>query len=169
MAQQVIPDRFLLPDNGDIPNSRLSVLLYRGVVPAIANAADWLEQTFVAHHWTNNWRDGILTYHHYHSTTHEVLGISAGSATLQLGGEGGPLVEVQAGDVLVLPAGVGHCNQRQSTDFGAVGGYPDGRDWDLLRGYPGERPDADQTIAQLPLPDSDPLFGPQGPLVQLWK
>lgn len=169
MALPPTPAQFVLSDTGAFPNSRLPVLLYRGVVPAITNLADWLEQTFVANHWTNNWRNGILTYHHYHSTTHEVLGIHAGSATLQLGGEGGPLVEVQAGDVLILPAGVGHCNRRQSADFGVVGGYPDGRDWDLLRGRAGERPAADQAIARLPLPGSDPLFGEQGPLMQVWK
>ena len=46
---------------------------------------------------------------------------------------------------------------------------PGGRDWDLLRGLPGERPRADRNIAAVPLPDNDPIAGPGGPLKQIWK
>jgi uncharacterized protein YjlB len=49
-----------------------------------------------------------------------------------------------------------------------VGAYPDGRHWDLLTGKPGERPKADQNIAALPLPDNDPVDGPDGPLRKIW-
>jgi len=49
-----------------------------------------------------------------------------------------------AGGVIVIPAGVAHQNVGSSGDFGVVGAYPDGRDWDLLRGQPGERPQADK-------------------------
>lgn len=163
------PETIVCTDNGAIPNSRLPVLLYRSVVPAGQDAGNWLEQTFVTNHWTNNWRNGIFPYHHYHSTTHEVLGVFGGSATVQVGGEGGREVTISAGDVLVIPAGVGHKNVRHSADFKVAGGYPDGRDWDLLRGLPGERPRADQTIATVPLPNTDPLFGTNGPLIRLWR
>lgn len=36
-------------------------------------------------------------------------------------------------------------------------------------GKPGERPGADQRIQALSLPVADPLQGPTGPLVTLWK
>jgi uncharacterized protein YjlB len=50
-----------------------------------------------------------------------------------------------------------------------VGAYPDGRQWDLLHGLPGERPKSDRTIAGLPIPDYDPIYGADGPLRQIWK
>ena len=55
-----------------------------------------------------------------------------------------------------------------SPDLGVVGAYPDGRRCDLLRGRPGERPQADQNISAIPTPNEDPLYGPNGPLMRLW-
>jgi uncharacterized protein YjlB len=40
---------------------------------------------------------------------------------------------------------------------------------DLLRGLPGERPQADRNIAAVSLPDNDPLYGSNGPLKRIWK
>ena len=163
------PEQYHFQDDGQIPNSRLPVLLYRNAFPARSTAgAAWLEQRFAQHNWTNSWRNGVYAFHHYHSTSHEVLGIYAGSAELQLGGPQGQRVRVQAGDILVIPAGVGHKNLG-STHLGVVGAYPDGRHWDLNRGLPGERPEADQHIAALPLPATDPLLGPQQGLPTLWR
>jgi uncharacterized protein YjlB len=98
-----------------------------------------------------------------------VLGVYSGAATLRLGGEPGKNVEVRAGDVIVIPAGVAHQNIGASDNFGVVGAYPDGREWDLLRGLPGERTTADHNIAALPIPDNDPIYGAEGPLRQIWK
>jgi hypothetical protein len=37
-------------------------------------------------------------------------------------------------------------------------------------GLPGERPQADRTIAAVPLPpDNDPVYGSNGPLKRIWK
>jgi long-chain acyl-CoA synthetase len=44
--------------------------------------------------WSGTWRNGIYAFHHYHSTSHEVLGIAAGSAAVRFGGEGGATVRV---------------------------------------------------------------------------
>jgi len=98
-----------------------------------------------------------------------VLGVYSGTATLQLGGEHGKNVEVHAGDVIVIPAGVAHQNIGASGEFGVVGAYPGGRSWDLLRGLSGERPKADHNIAALPMPENDPMYGAEGPLQQIWK
>lgn len=165
----ISPQLFRFADDGRFPNSRLPVLLYRGVAaPAGQRLDDWLEGRFVHNNWRGIWRNGILTYHHYHSTSHEVLGIYDGSAEVLLGGPAGQRLTVQSGDVLVIPAGVAHQNVRCSPDFAVIGGYPDGRSWDLLRGDPGERPAADERIGQLPLPTHDPLYGSAGPLMGLW-
>jgi len=76
---------------------------------------------------------------------------------------------VYAGDVIVIPAGVPHQKISASKNFAVVGAYPDGREWDLLRGLPGERPKSDHNIAALPIPDNDPIYGADGPLRQIWK
>ncbi len=164
------PELFHFADDGQIPNSQLPLLLYRNAFPARGTTgATWLEKRFAANDWTNAWRNGIFPYLHYHSLSHEVLGIYSGSATVQLGGSKGKTVSVQAGDIIVIPAGVGHQNLGSSGDFGVVGAYPDGRTFDVLRGQPGERPKADQTIAALPLPTADPLLGTAAGLVHIWK
>ena len=75
-----------------------------------------------------------------------------------------------AGDVIVIPAGVGHRQLSRSEDFLVVGGDPAGSPRaDLLCGAPGERPDADARIAVVPLPETDPVTGAAEPLVGLWR
>ena len=148
----VAPEQFRFKDDGVFPNSVLPVLLYRQAFMAEAgDRASVVEQCFAENDWTNSWRNGVYSFTHYHSTTHEALGVYRGSATLRLGGEHGKNVEVHAGDVIVIPTGVAHRKVESSEDFGVVGAYPDGREWDLLRGRPGERPHADQDIAALPI------------------
>jgi uncharacterized protein YjlB len=163
------PSTALFKDDGVIPNSRYPLLLYHGVINVqAADPASHVQEQFAANNWTNSWRNGIYTFHHYHSTSHEVLGVYRGSVTVRLGGEQGRDFRVQAGDVIVIPAGVGHKNLEASADFGVVGAYPDGRQWDLLTGKPGERPEADHHIAALPVPGNDPVYGAKGPLRKVW-
>ncbi len=163
------PERIVFRDDGSIPNSRHPILLYRKAVDLDSrDPASSMEECFAANDWTDSWRNGIYPFHHYHSTSHEVLGIYRGSATVRLGGEHGQDFDVEAGDVIVIPAGVGHKNLGASQNFGVVGAYPNGRQCDLLRGQPGERPKADQNIAAIPMPNRDPLFGSDGPLRRLW-
>ena len=162
------PEKLFFKDDKKIPNSKLPLLIYRSAVPDEFDASRLINQ-FAANQWTNAWDNGIYSYHHYHSTTHEVLGIYAGSATLHLGGESGEKVSVKAGDILIIPAGVGHKKLQASSDFAVVGAYPEGRDWDLLKGEPGERPQADKNIAALPIPKTDPLFGKDRGLTTIWS
>ena len=44
-----------------------------------------------------------------------------------------------------------------------------GQHWDMKYGKSGERPGADDTISNVALPGSDPVFGSDGPLVELWR
>ncbi len=161
------PETYYFKDDGKIPNNKLPLLIYRAALPGNQDATN-LIQMFAANNWTNAWDNGIYSYHHYHSTTHEVLGIYAGSATLHLGGESGDRLRVTAGDVIIIPAGVGHKKLEASSDFAVVGAYPEGRDWDVLKGEPGERPTADENIASLPIPKSDPLLGIRQGLTKIW-
>lgn len=156
-------------DDGTIPNSRYPLLLYRRAFSAMADeGAAWLEKHFAANNWTNSWRNGVYAFHHYHSTSHEVLGVYNGSALLHLGGEHGQKVKVEAGDIIVIPAGVGHKNLG-SDNLGIVGAYEDGRNWDVNKGLPGERPKIDENITALPKPKTDPLTGNSGGLLTHWK
>jgi len=76
---------------------------------------------------------------------------------------------VRAGDVLVLPAGTGHWNLGSSGDLLVVGAYPDGMAWDFRRGDAAEHGEVLANIEAVPLPQADPVHGPDGPLRQLWR
>jgi uncharacterized protein YjlB len=96
------------------------------------------------------------------------LGIVRGSARLVFGDESGVTVEVEAGDVAVIPAGVGRCNSESSDDFLVVGAYQHGKFWDLRTGEPGERSEVLENIRKVQLPGIDPVFGDVGPLAEHW-
>lgn len=166
-TQTIQPEEFYFKDDGKIPNSKFPLLVYRNGFSGSLTPSR-LQEQFASNNWSNSWDNGVYSFHHYHSTSHEVLGIYAGSAMLHLGGESGEKVRVQAGDILVIPAGVGHKNLGASGDFGVVGAYPEGRSWDLLKGVAGERPAADKNIAALPIPASDPLLGKNQGLTKIW-
>lgn len=161
--------KLLFKDDGKIPNSKFPLILYKNAFSARGNSgAAWLEKRFSANNWTNSWRNGIYSFHHYHSTSHEVLGVYSGSAEVHLGGEQGEKLTIEAGDIIVIPAGVGHKNLG-GNNLGVVGAYPDGRSWDLKRGLPDERPQADQNITALPIPEADPLLGKNDGLIKIWR
>ena len=166
------PETLQFKPNGRVPNSRFPVLLYRGAVTSDAGVdlADAIEETFRRHDWLNNWRElGVYDYDHFHSTTHEALGMARGQITLRLGGEGGTVVVLTAGDVLVLPAGTSHTRLEHSSDSWMVGGYPEGRDWDLIRDEEvteAEARSAVKRIGSLPIPARDPVTG--GPMTP-WR
>jgi uncharacterized protein YjlB len=102
------------------------------------------------------------------STAHEVLGIVRGAAGVMLGGPQGRRFDLSAGDVVVLPAGTGHCNTGSSADLLVVGAYPNGMRWDVRRGDPAERDEVLANIAGVPLPEQDPVAGAQGELLKRW-
>jgi uncharacterized protein YjlB len=161
-------ETYTFEDDGRIPNSALPTLVYRGAMESDAGAAPY-EQLFADHRWLGAWRDGIYDFHHFHSTTHEVLGIAAGRANVILGGPQGRRFELLAGDVVVLPAGTGHCNAGSDAGLLVVGAYPNAMRWDIRRGHPGEREEVLANISRVPLPDEDPVQGERGPLIELWS
>ncbi|ARS36132.1 cupin domain-containing protein [Pontibacter actiniarum] len=170
MAQSINTTPHLLQPHGKIPNNqRLPVLVYQQVFPGHHNLADRFKEAFAQHNWRGSWVNGVFGYHHYHSRSHEVLGVASGAATLLLGGPGADEVQVQAGDMLVLPAGTGHCLKSASDDFKVVGAYPAGQEhYDVCT----EKDDPEEkkkNIAQVPLPETDPVAGKQGPLLQHWR
>jgi len=159
-----------LKDDGIFPNNeKLPLIIYKKALNLPGHdPASAIEALFEANQWRAAWRNGIYPFHHYHSTAHEVLGVYSGDATVQLGGEKGVVSAISRSDVIVIPAGVSHKNLGSSLDFRVVGGYPQGQDWDMNEGRPGERPQTDNRIAAVPLPPADPVYGRQGPLVSHW-
>lgn len=165
-----MPDALRFADDGQIPNNpELPALVYHDVAEVAAGAAS-CEALFARHGWGGSWRDGIFPFHHFHSVSHEVLGIVAGTATVVLGGPQGERLDVRAGDVLVLPAGTGHCREGSAAGLLVVGAYPPGQEgYDLRRGDAAEHDEVRANIARVPLPEQDPVEGPTGPLVEAWR
>jgi uncharacterized protein YjlB len=50
-----------------------------------------------------------------------------------------------------------------------VGAYPKSGKYDLCRGSKAERAKALTSIPKVPLPDTDPVHGKDGPLNRLWR
>src|SRR3954469_24841430 len=124
---------FILKRNKNFPNSKLPVLIYRKALslPEQKNkAANIAQKLLIRNGWSNTWRNGIYNFHHYHSTTHEVMGICSGKATILLGGPKGKKATLEQGDVLILPAGVGHKCLNASGQFLCIAAYPQGKDYD---------------------------------------
>lgn len=157
-----------LSRNGWMPNNeRLPVLLYRRAFDPGGEIVEKMETAFQQNAWPTQWRNGVYDFHHYHSTAHEVLGFAGGTAKLMLGGEGGKEIKVEAGDVVVLPTGTGHCRLEADRDFLVLGAYPVDQHWDICRAAPSA--EAIKRMRQLRFPGSDPVTGATGTLVTAWR
>ncbi len=159
-----------LVDDGDIPNNpRFPLLVYKAAVDGRGDAEDALEALFSRNGWGNGWRGGVIyDFHHYHSTTHEVVGIGAGTARIQFGGPQGPVFDVAAGDAVLIPAGVGHCRLDGDPELSVVAAYPPGCVPDMCR--QGERDPlaVRKRIAAAGVPEKDPILGVEGGVSRLW-
>jgi uncharacterized protein YjlB len=171
-GEQTHPLTLMFADDGSIPNNpQLALLLYRAgmAIEGIANPQSLLVDTFTRNHWGDVWQNGIYPFAHYHSATHEVLGVARGQAKVRLGGDRGEDVDLTAGDIVVLPAGTGHQCLWASPDLLVVGAYPPNGRYDLCRGSKAEHARALAAIPRVPMPDTDPIFGKEGPLTNVWR
>jgi uncharacterized protein YjlB len=166
------PEAIMFADDGFVPNNpRLPFVIYRGAIDLIGlvNPEDAIERRFRDNGWGECWRNGIYPYIHYHSMIHEGMGIARGKARVRFGGNKGREIELAQGDVAVLPAGTGHQCLWASQDLMVIGAYPKTGRYDLCRGSRAEHTKALKTIPRVPLPDTDPVFGKDGPLLRLWQ
>lgn len=158
--------KHLIRETVDLPgNPILPLLYYKEAIDLKGkNGAETIKKIFKSNHWFKPWVNGIYDFHHYHSNNHEVLGIAAGSCKVQFGGDKGIIIDVERGDVIIIPAGVAHKSLEKSNGFSCVGAYALNVDYDMC-----EKKCSLQKIISLPLPESDPVFGEDGPLIKHWK
>ena len=174
-VRDVAPEQHTFRDDGETPNNQsFPFLIYREAVllDAQHDPAAIFEELFAKNGWADSWRDGIFDFLHFHTHTHEVLGIARGHARVQFGGRHGPVIAVRAGDVIIHPAGTGHQRIDASKDLLVVGAYPEGSGGGKYnepqpQDIPLER--ARREIAAVPAPQCDPVYGANGPLTRLWR
>jgi uncharacterized protein YjlB len=164
--------KHLVPSHNGLPNSSIlnkPLLIYHSAFNNKSTSAieSHLKSVGVV---TPQWRYTMYSTSHFHSNTHEVLCVYSGSARLCFGGEENPgRVEpvVQAGDVVVVPAGMAHRLLEDTSTGGSrfemVGAYPKGYNWDMCYGRDGEERQVDG-IGSVPWLDRDPIYGDQGPV-----
>jgi uncharacterized protein YjlB len=166
------PRLYRFEDDGKTPNNpRLPLVLYRDVVRRRRglDPAAVCEDLFAAHGWKDSWRNGIYEFLHFHTRTHEVLGVARGEARVQFGGDKGRTLSLKAGDVVVLPAGTGHRRISASDDLLVVGAYPSrGGAYDEPKPREVDHQRAVERIAKVPPPAQDPVYGRGGPINDLW-
>jgi uncharacterized protein YjlB len=161
------PSRMFFRDDGYIPNNPKFPLLYFRKVFSFGRKHDpaaVIEQTFNVNGWGDAWRNGIYDFVHYHSMIHEVLGIARGMATLRLGGNKGKTVKVSIGDVVIIPAGIGHECLKASPSFLVVGAYPPTGTYNECRGSFHEHDKALASISRVTAPKRHPLYGNNEPV-----
>ncbi|KAI1862773.1 uncharacterized protein JN550_009920 [Neoarthrinium moseri] len=165
-----------IPAHNLIPNTSLQrkpLLHYHGVFPSSITASAIESHLGAVGVVEPQWRYTMYSTTHFHSTTHEVLCIARGGAALCFGGEENPgKVELEArrGDVIVVPAGVGHRLLREAEEggegFEMVGSYPRGCSWDMCYGKKGEEAKV-RAIEKLPWFSRDPVYGDEGPVLNV--
>jgi uncharacterized protein YjlB len=171
-SKRTAPIAHTFTDDGTIPNNpELPFVLYRGAIDLAGSPdpEDVIEKTFAANGWGGLWRNGVYPYVHYHSMIHEAMGVARGRAKVRFGGEKGREIDIAPGDVVILPAGTGHQRLGQSADLVVIGAYPASGKYNLCRGSKAERVKALASIPKVPPPATDPVFGPKGPLMALWR
>jgi uncharacterized protein YjlB len=107
------------PDDGLVPNNpSLPRIVCRGVLkPAVV-----CEALFADNGESAAWRNGVYAHHPCYNTAHQVLGITGESVRVRLGSDADKPVELGAGDVVVIPAGVAYESEGAIPDLMAISG-----------------------------------------------
>jgi len=173
LTQSRKPHLMRFKDDGETPNNtRFPMILYRSPVKLRPDfdAAAVFEDLFEAHGWKDSWRDGMYDFLHFHTHTHEVLGIARGTVRAKFGGAKGKTLDLKAGDVVILPAGTGHRRLKASRDLLIVGAYPaNGGEYDEPKPADVRHSEAIASIVRVRIPRADPVYGKDGPLKRLWR
>lgn len=210
------PTTYILPPTKLIPNSPKPLLHYKNAFVQdgkidLTHAYD----TFVKNGWEVQW---VTQYarcqrSHYHPSTHEAMVVVSGPGKIRWGvadidedeekhtygdarEEGGLLIDVDVGDLFVIPAGVAHKSYNPSSTnprinslagqgrgivsddprgllkelqvqgFCMMGAYPQGENWSWGDG--GDSPDY-EAVWKVENPELDPFVGGNGGITKYWK
>lgn len=136
----------------------LPVLVSRTAVDhELLDIAAALEALFRSNGWVCRPQGTLQGEYHYHSTAHEVIGIASGSAILGIGGPHSVRIAVDASDLLVLPAGTGHCRLADRAGFCVITANPPDQEADICRTTAST--EIASAIEAVPYPTSDPVLG----------
>lgn len=173
-ASEIHISRHSIPAWRRIPNTSIHnkpLLIYHSAFSAsAAQLSARLQEVGVV---VPQWQYTMYRQTHFHSTTHEVLGVISGRARLCFGGEENPgRVEstVEQGDLMIVPAGVAHRLLEDLSDgrFKMLGSYPPGKSWDMCYGADNENEEElRKNIEMQGWFDRDPLYGENGPAVHV--
>jgi uncharacterized protein YjlB len=158
----------MLRGNGRIPNSHLPLLIYRS---AFETGPMEMEAMFRNNEWPPDWHSsfGMYPRHHFHSDTHELIAVTRGTLVGRFGGPEGISATLTKGDLVVIPAGVGHFGEAITEDLRLTGAFPIGfAIHDFRLGYVDEYSRMVERVRNVPVPAFDPVHGPSGPLADLW-
>lgn len=166
--------RHHIPAHGLIPNTSIQnkpLLIYQNAFSSPSISASQIESHLSSIGVVKpQWRYTMYSASHFHSTSHELLGISNGEARICFGHEDNPKkVEeiLRKGDVVIIPAGVAHRLLEDLTgEFEMVGAYPVGCSWDMCYGKTGEEQKIEK-IRSLSWFNKDPLYGDDGPAMDV--
>ncbi|MEM8975123.1 MAG: cupin [Pseudomonadota bacterium] len=163
-------ETILVEPNGYVPNHpTYPFLIYRQAWRGGDSPQNVLAH-FAGNGWHGGWVNGVFPFHHYHAQSHEVLANLGAPIDVQFGGPAGQVVEFGTGDIVLIPAGGGHCLVGSASASGIVGAYPAGQeDWDLKRDQPDDYQLALNQIPNVPLPLTDPFTGTRDPLLDHWQ
>ncbi|HHU12388.1 MAG TPA: hypothetical protein GXZ64_04090 [Clostridiaceae bacterium] len=149
----------ITPDK-PFPGNDIEFCLYKTVFPKDSSELQAeFRKRFTDNGWSAPWVNGVYEFHHFHAEAHEVLGCAAGWVIVQTGGPNGLRVKLEAGDAVLIPAGVSHKNIDCSADYRILGSYPHGQRPDLRQGDPAEWDEVRAKIARVRLWDKDPVTG----------
>ncbi len=163
------PALHLFQPHAGIPNNLLPLVFWRGRLAAGQRSGDAACALFQQNGWQGTWVYSVYPFWHFHTRGHEVLACVSGSARIGLGGDQGIVADVEAGDVCVIPAGVGHRRFAASADFQMAGGYPPSQQGDIVRPGDVDVDDAMRAIGGLDLPATDPISGRDDGVVAIWR
>lgn len=167
-------ETLILPPRKGTPNSVLPMIIYRAAITPTASLEQDIDTTsrFLAR---NGWKvvwytdKGLHPFHHFHSNAHEIVWVARGHQRGLFGGPDGTYATVEAGDLIVLPAGTGHFGLERTDDLYMIGGYPvDASRGNLFRSEESIGVDFDDDIAAVALP-RDPMTGNEGVLTEAWR
>lgn len=165
--------KYQIPQHGLVPNTSIQqkpLMIYKSAFPSSTNASQIESHLSSVGVVTPQWRFTMYNFDHFHSTSHEVLGIAAGKAKLCFGHEENPkcVQEIlEKGDVIIMPAGVSHrLLEDLSGGFSMVGCYPTGCNWDMCYGKKGEESKVEQ-IKDVKWFTKDPVYGEEGPTLEV--